>query len=341
MIKLFITDLDGTLLYKKVRDVEPNDKCKQAVANLEANDIQFAIATGRYDSDIQAVEKYLPTTKKGYRLGMNGGTIFTPENAKIRELLLEESVTRDIFSYVNEKLRRKTSFIVTCTRDEERFFHKIGHIVNPILWFFWKQRAEKINSGSTEQFITSDRDFYKILVSASKYNTDFIDLKLQTNFPNCEVFKTSPFSVEICPKGANKGAAIEYIMKREGLRPDEVAFVGDSGNDISAFKVVKHSFVMDHADHYVQEHARYTVHDVAEAIEMVLHYNAELFCCVPKQEIPDAMRQAQQEQRERRDSGHPEVHLTHHKAKPQHPHNHLHHTQSHQLQGRKRKRVER
>ncbi|MGL5531107.1 MAG: Cof-type HAD-IIB family hydrolase [Culicoidibacterales bacterium] len=293
MIKLFVTDLDGTLLYKKVREVEPNDQCKQAIARLQANDIDFAIATGRYDSDIQAVEKYLPLTKKSYRIGMNGGTIYDVENKKIRELIFGEDDARQIFEFFESKLRRQTSFVVTCTSDEQRFFHKIGHIVNPMLWLFWKTRAELINSAKMEQFITSSRTFYKILASASKDNTDFIDLKLQNHFTDFEVFKTSPYSVEICPKGANKGAALAYIMQKEGLNPDEVAFIGDSGNDVSAFKVVKHSFVMDHADHYVQEHARYVVSDVAEAIDMAIRYNADLCCKLTPTGKVEAMRQAQ------------------------------------------------
>lgn len=326
MIKLFITDLDGTLLYKKMRDVEPNERCKQAVAKLQANGIQFAIATGRYDSDIIQVEKYLPLTQKCYHIGMNGGTIYNPDKVKIRELLLGEEDARSVFEFFDVKLRRQTSFVVTCTNDEERFFHKIGQVVNPMLWLFWKTRAEKINSANMETFITSDRKFYKMLASASKNNTDFIDLKLQNRFADFEVFKTSPYSVEICPKGANKGAAIEYIMKLEGLRPDEVAFVGDSGNDIAGFKAVKHSFVMDHADHYVQEHARYTVADVSEAIDMVIRYNDDLCCKLPQAQKPvaDETKQSMQATQP--------IHLNHHKA--------LHHTQSHNS-SRHRKRVER
>ncbi len=330
MIKLFITDLDGTLLYRKVRDVDPNERCKKAIAHLEQQGVQIAIATGRYDSDIQVVENYLQLKKKGYRIGMNGGTIYSPSNVKIRELLLEENDARAIFDYVDSKLRRQTSFLVTCTSDEERFFHKIGYLFNPMLWFFWKTRAEKINSTSVEQFITSDRTFYKILVSASKYNTDFIDLKLQNNFNGFEVFKTSPYSVEVCPKGANKGTAIEYIMKIEGLRPDEVAFIGDSGNDIPALKVVKHSFVMDHADHYVQEHARYVVSDVAEAIDMILRYNDDLCCRLPQQICPDNEKCDENVKQSMYETQ--QIHLKRHKQ--------IHHTQSYSV-SRQRKRVDR
>ncbi|MGL4952664.1 MAG: Cof-type HAD-IIB family hydrolase [Culicoidibacterales bacterium] len=293
MIKLFVTDLDGTLLYKKVREVEPNDDCKQAIARLQADGIDFAIATGRYDSDIQAVEKYLPLTKKGYRIGMNGGTLNNAENEKLRELVFAEEDARHIFNFFEKKLRHQTAFVITCTNSEERFFHRIGHIVNPLLWLFWRTRAEAVSLTKVEQFITSDRTFYKILASASKDNTDFIDLKLQNNFTEFEVFKTSPYSVEICPKGANKGEALAYVMQKEGLKPDEVAFVGDSGNDVAAFKAVKHSFVMEHADHYVQEHARYVVRDVAEAIDMVIRYNADLCCKLTPTGKVEAMRQAQ------------------------------------------------
>ena len=83
MIKLFVSDLDGTLIHEPKTGIEPNERNVNAIRLLHENDIEFAVATGRFDYHILEIEGYIES--QNYRIGLNGGTIYTKDNTLIRE----------------------------------------------------------------------------------------------------------------------------------------------------------------------------------------------------------------------------------------------------------------
>ena len=62
-------------------------------------------------------------------------------------------------------------------------------------------------------------------------------------------------------------------MIKENLTRNELAFIGDSYNDLSAFDVCGHSFAMSHADGEIKSRARYVTKSVAEAVKEVIKFN--------------------------------------------------------------------
>ena len=62
-------------------------------------------------------------------------------------------------------------------------------------------------------------------------------------------------------------------MEKEKLTRDEVAFIGDSYNDLSGFEVCEYSFAMSHADDKIKSKAKYVVESVAEAVTKVVEFN--------------------------------------------------------------------
>ena len=83
MIKLFVSDLDGTLIHEPKTGIEPNERNVNAIRLLHENDIEFAVATGRFDYHILEIEGYIES--QNYRIGLNGGTIYAKDNTLIRE----------------------------------------------------------------------------------------------------------------------------------------------------------------------------------------------------------------------------------------------------------------
>ena len=59
MIKIFISDLDGTLIYKARNHVRPNQANEKALNELKNNNIKLAVATGRLEKSIYEVERNL------------------------------------------------------------------------------------------------------------------------------------------------------------------------------------------------------------------------------------------------------------------------------------------
>lgn len=93
---------------------------------------------------------------------------------------------------------------------------------------------------------------------------------IQEDLEYTQVTISSPFVIDIFPKETSKFNAIKLLAKIHNIQLDEIAFIGDSGNDVSVFKELKNSYCMDHARKDVKKYAPKIVQSVAEAIEDVI-----------------------------------------------------------------------
>src|SRR6266702_8527426 len=81
--------------------------------------------------------------------------------------------------------------------------------------------------------------------------------------------------VGLTHEGVTKGSAIRSVAQGYGITLQEVMYVGDAGNDLSALRIVGHPIAMGNADPAVLEAAGHVVGTVnegglAEALEMAL-----------------------------------------------------------------------
>ncbi|WP_269140690.1 HAD family hydrolase [Radiobacillus kanasensis] len=86
MIKLFVSDLDGTLLEEDKRVSEENQK---QIKKLIANGVEFAIATGRSDRDIVKLMGDMDIT--GHRVSQNGAFVFNKTTKAFTQGLLKSN----------------------------------------------------------------------------------------------------------------------------------------------------------------------------------------------------------------------------------------------------------
>jgi hydroxymethylpyrimidine pyrophosphatase-like HAD family hydrolase len=82
--------------------------------------------------------------------------------------------------------------------------------------------------------------------------------------------------VGLTHEGVTKGTAIRSVAEEYGVPLEDVMYVGDSGNDLSALRIVGHAVAMGNADPPVREAARYIVGHVdegglAEALETAIN----------------------------------------------------------------------
>jgi hypothetical protein len=85
--------------------------------------------------------------------------------------------------------------------------------------------------------------------------------------------------VGLTHEGVTKGSAMRSIAAGYGVALQDVMYVGDSGNDLSALRIVGHPIAMGNADPDVIEAAQHTVDHVdrgglAQAIQMALDLRA-------------------------------------------------------------------
>jgi Cof subfamily protein (haloacid dehalogenase superfamily) len=103
-----------------------------------------------------------------------------------------------------------------------------------------------------------------------------------TPHPGLEVAQsTSPLMpdtqfVGLTHEGVTKGSAMRSIAEEYGVALQDVMYVGDAGNDLSALRIVGHPIAMGNADPAVIEAAEHTVDHVdrgglAQALEMAIN----------------------------------------------------------------------
>ena len=273
MIKLFISDLDGTLIHKAKKNLEPNEENVKAVKILKENNVEFAIATGRLDKHILEVEKHVDS--KNYRIGVNGGTIYDKENNLILENAFEFKDIKNIKEELEKNYIKQINFMVLLTTKGQRYI-KYSNILKRMVCFYGYEKKFKALlylESLLEELESSNIKIIKVLINTKKEKKYTLEKEFKEKFNGFEVAISGPHSIEIGPKENNKGRAIQIIMEKEKLTRDEVAFIGDSYNDLSAFKVCEYSFAMSHADDKIKSKAKYVVESVAEAVTKVVEFN--------------------------------------------------------------------
>jgi hydroxymethylpyrimidine pyrophosphatase-like HAD family hydrolase len=73
-----------------------------------------------------------------------------------------------------------------------------------------------------------------------------LDHVVSASYPALAVHAT-PVSVDVVPRVLSKRAGIETVAEQEGLRMEEIAFIGDTGGDIEALEAVGFSFAPQNA----------------------------------------------------------------------------------------------
>ena len=274
MIKLFISDLDGTLIHEPKKGIEPNERNMKALKLLYENNIEFAVATGRYDYHILEIEGYIKS--RNYRIGLNGGTIYDKNNFLVRENTFTYEEAEKLSKDIEKNYMKDINYLVMMTTEVNRFIKYPNFLKKMANFYRYQKRFNAIYySGDIVKELRERKEkIIKVLVSTDPASKYIIQDRLRESHSNAEITISGPRSIEIGPKGNTKGNAIKMVMEKENLKNDEVAFIGDSYNDISGFEVCRYSFAMSHADDFIKNRAAFVVENVAEAVEKVIRINS-------------------------------------------------------------------
>ena len=287
MIKLIVTDLDGTLL-TKFKSV--SDRNREALLKAQAQGVKVAIATGRgLDSTRQFIPLLQLDQYKGYMILNNGQRCMNAETQEetVNAVIRQESA-RSAFRFAHEnglqlvmdgehgfafytpqnlKLYRDVYLILIRLLPRLRFLFGRIHIF--ALFGFLKTQTVKIIT--SEEDLNEDYD--KIGFTHFKHHLDASIDAIHDNFDeSMEIMRVSENWLDGSPKGITKLYGIQKIMEKEGILDDEVMVLGDSENDVTMLSYFKTSVAMGNADPKIKAIATHTTlknteDGVAEAVE--------------------------------------------------------------------------
>lgn len=277
MIKLLVSDLDGTFLMKE--PVDGKSVCQEnydAMQRFRAAGGTFVTASGRHHE-----YSYSLMDELGFKfdmIGTNGATIIhndslvehnNPSRQIVRKVVeeLTKPQYRDELDVVGVNL--EFTYILgnpkSKARDVFEKLKKIGTIgdVSDTPLLDWLNDRHKPDITSLSVFI----------YDARKLNAwiDYLREKFDRYF---DIYASGPDYIELMSPGINKGHGVRSIRDIYGLEEHEIAVVGDNQNDISMFFATPNSYCMDTATPQVKKYAKTIVHSVADAIDDIMRLNA-------------------------------------------------------------------
>ena len=274
MIKIFISDLDGTLIHKARNHVRPNQANEKALKKLKDSNIKLAVATGRLEKSIHEVERNLKIPL--YKISVNGAVISDINNKLIHENFLKKSTAREIIKKLEKKYMKDIYFYVLVTDKANNYFRPVAFVSRFVNFLYKKRFNTKYLTREHLRLLLSDNEkVLKINIGTGKEKKYSLLEKMRKEFSESEIFITGSRSVEIGPENNSKGSAVIKLLEYLNISPDEAAYIGDSYNDLPGFEVCKYSFAMAHSEEGIKKKAGFVVKSVAEAADKVMEINGK------------------------------------------------------------------
>lgn len=240
MIKLFASDLDGTLLneYHEVDDII----CK-AIEMVEDHHAMFSVATGRHIFQYQRLDYDIKSDY--YIISMNGALILDNHSDIVSYQCLDKQFIKELlvnFGDYHFDFLTPYHKYVKQSKEEYHDILKNGRIFRNKKRHFDYEKIAKwcIFNASDEDILKQDIIKIDIIIEDDNCYKKFNDFINQ--FDNICNAPSHIGAFEITAKGVNKGSAIKTLCQKLNIDEDEVAVYGDGGNDIEMLKMFKHAY---------------------------------------------------------------------------------------------------
>lgn len=267
MIRLLVSDLDGTLL--KIGDELSkgvSDENREALHHFHRQGGLVAIASSRgidYKAEIEQ-QIGLPVCF----IGLNGCAI-TDENSVFENSWMDLSE----FKEIGERLIAEGFDGVLLTSDEQGKPLLLGK-PGCYPWFGEARSPENrihLQGMPMSTQLNQVGKCHKLSLfvdpAQKKKAAQFLRKEYGERY---EIAVSDTDMVDVNHLGVHKGYGVKLLANHLGLSLNEVAVVGDNENDICMFQTVAHSFCIDHAESHIRSEAAHTVKTVAEAVEYCL-----------------------------------------------------------------------
>lgn len=285
MIKLVVSDMDGTLINHQSGI---SDKNLKAIQQLSDNGIEFAIASGRDYLGIRSILDQYQIECEAI-LG-NGAQYCDKQGHVLMDCYLNKDVCLDIIrifetahvpymifttkgfytrlepTYVqNMFIERGIRRFKSCRED---YFGNGRFVSSPC------NHLQKIDN--FDEFIKDNLDIIKI-EAFSLDASEIIPTKEQlAHIPTISYLSSFDDNVEVTDQSAQKGYILKKVAALKHLNRNEIAVLGDGMNDLSLFKEFEYSFAPMNAEDKIKELAYQVVSDCqedgfAEAIDIIIN----------------------------------------------------------------------
>jgi len=276
-IKLVLCDMDGTLVPFGASGV--SQRTLRAIRSLVEAGIHFGPSSGRERGDLVRFfsndESYLGTgiMGGGKLVYVDGELVYRRvlPHAALRHMAEElRTIPGAVFNFylpTDEQGCGASGFgAIGATPDELRVLSE--HLGEGFPQGLFAELPEGITTGA-------------ILVDELQTTGNAVIEQLSAACPELDFLQSAPFAYDVMEKGWSKLKALPVITEHLGVTLDEIAYFGDSHNDLTMMRAIPHSFCpSDGLDEAIAT-ARYVIgacedDGVAEVLESLAAHQGEI-----------------------------------------------------------------
>ena len=248
-IKAAIFDIDDTLF--DMRTKKFIQSAIMGIKELQKRGILVILATGRPPLTAKAI--YEEGVYPDYITCSNGHLILNKKGEIIKQYIFGQELVEDVYQYCQER--------------------GIG-----LLWKFPDYVYEYIHADIFENFYNKTKDSRKYVV----FNEKDIHLKCNPNSGclgcddtalaafneafkgQCTGVRIDDHSSDLLMYGVNKKISVSYILKENGINPEQCIGFGDNMNDIEVLDYVGRSICVGNGSEELKTHVDYVTDTITE-----------------------------------------------------------------------------
>ncbi len=231
MVKLIVSDMDGTMLLPKKQQLEP--EVLELVEKLLDAGYLFVAASGRQYANLYRM--FGRTADRISYICENGSLVI--HNGKvIHQSVIPEEIKVPL---VDEILRHDTA---------ELLYSAVkGCYIQPKSEYYYDLIVNRVKN---DTFVTEHlREVREECIKLSIYERGQVSGEeerywIEKYGKKLYVVRSSEKWLDFMPKGTDKGKALKRILERESLSGEECMGFGDNDNDVEMMKLVTWSYGM-------------------------------------------------------------------------------------------------
>ena len=260
MIRLILADMDGTLLPFGSRVV--SERTHRAILSALDAGIAFGPASGRdyvdladaFDGDARCFSTGIMAN--GKKVFSNGELVFKKTLSTSALVKLEGAVrpftgtSLWLVADADETGARCEQFLCGVEPDDELALEVVEESRRDMALGDVPTNRDVITAG--------------IFVNVSSASTEIVRSQCKIACPELDFPAPAPFFLDVVPAGWSKVNGLDALLGSLGVTLDEVAFIGDSENDIALLEKVPSSYAVAGAAPEAKEAAHFLIGDAAE-----------------------------------------------------------------------------
>ncbi len=243
MIKLILSDMDGTLLDENGQLPEEFD---EVMAMLKERDILFAPASGRQHDGLQ---KQFAKYKDDFVFVAENGTYVTYKQQELFSTTLKEEHVKVLEAAVDEI---PGVYTVLCGKKSAYVMSEHQPFVDELSKYYTSHTL-------VEDFSQIDDEIIKFTICDCDQRdaANTIYSKLRRFDGEMQVALSGDCWVDVMNYGVNKGVAVQRLQQILGISARECVAFGDYLNDLEMMGAVRYSFAMENAHPKIKQAAAY------------------------------------------------------------------------------------